>query len=293
MHARSRVAVVGLVILVAACGGSASSAAPSSHPSPAPAAATYWLRMITTQAIPPVNLFAMQPSLVINGDGVVVTPGPVPAIYPGPLLPNLVGRSVSAAGEARIVQAARDLGLLGGQADFSGSNPVMGAVSGRIELTVDSGRVTITGDPSAQIECVTTPCDPAPGTPTAFGSFWRMLLDLPSWLASELGPESTYDAPAFALLVGPAPQPDPGLPQQPVDWPLDQPLATFGGPVANGTARCGTVSGSDADTLRPVLRAANQLSPWVQDPDTSATFGLVVRPLVTGENACAEVFGGG
>ena len=81
------------------------------------------------------------------------------------------------------------------------------------------------------------------------------------------------------------------LTQAPADWPLDQPLATFGAPVANGTMRCGTIRGADADTLRPALDAANALTPWVQDPATSATFGLTVRSLVGDEDACHEVFG--
>ena len=63
--------------------------------------------------------------------------------------------------------------------------------------------------------------------------------------------------------------------------------------MANGTARCGTVTGADADALRPALDAATPLTPWVQDPETSATFGLTVRPMVSGEDACREAFGVG
>jgi hypothetical protein len=76
-----------------------------------------------------------------------------------------------------------------------------------------------------------------------------------------------------------------------MDWPLEQPIALFGGPVADGSYRCGTASGADADTLRPSLQAANQLTQWVQDPTTSATFGLTVRPMVPGEDICRETFG--
>jgi hypothetical protein len=307
MHALPRRNMaLGLVaaLTLAACTGTGGSTAPSSgvpssaspsssSPSPSPIADSYWLRMTFTQAIAPLDAFAVQPPLRITGNGTVVVYGPVPAIYPGPLLPNLIGRSITTRGEEQILQAARDLGLLDGRSDFTAPSQLMGAVSGRIELTVAGTRVTITGDPSAQIECVTTPCEPAPGTPEAFGSFWRMLLDLPSWLATELGPEGPYVPPAYSLLVGPAPQPDPALAQAPADWPLDQPLATFGGPVANGSARCGTASGADADTLRPALAAANQLTPWVQDTDTSATVGLTVRPLVPGEDACRETFAAG
>jgi hypothetical protein len=75
------------------------------------------------------------------------------------------------------------------------------------------------------------------------------------------------------------------------DWPLDTPLATFGVPVADGSVRCGTAFGDDAATLGLAFENANQLSQWVQDPDTSATFGLTVRPIVPGEDPCKELFG--
>jgi hypothetical protein len=76
-----------------------------------------------------------------------------------------------------------------------------------------------------------------------------------------------------------------------MDWPLDTPLATFGGPVANNSARCGLVEGEDAATLTPALAQANQLTMWTQDPEFSVAYGLTVRPIVAGENPCAEIFG--
>jgi hypothetical protein len=247
--------------------------------------------MTTTQAIPPLDMFAVQPPLRITGDGTAVINGPVPAIFPGPLLPNLIGRQVSDAGQADIIQSARDLGLLSGQTDFSGGDMVMGGVTGHIELTVDGQRIELTGNPSAQIVCVTTPCQPEPGTPEAFGELWRQLESLSSWLGDELGPEAPYVAPSYAILVGAPPEQQPGSSQAPMDWPLDQPIALFGGPVANGTARCGTAADGDADALRPSLMAANQLTQWTQDPQFSAAYGLTVRPMVPGEDVCREIFG--
>ena len=41
-----------------------------------------------------------------------------------------------------------------------------------VGLTVDGAIRELTGDPNANIQCVTTPCEAAPGTPEAFGSFW-------------------------------------------------------------------------------------------------------------------------
>lgn len=294
MTSIARAAFVALVVLVAACGrGAAPSPSAPLVPSPDPNALGYWLRVTTTQAIPPLNLFEVLPQLVITGDGVVVMPGPQMELYPGPLVPSLTARTISEAGRAAILKAAADLGLLGDRTDFTGSAMPPGAVTGRIGLTMDGRRVVLTGNPSAHIECVTTPCNPPPGSPEAFGELWRRLLDLPGWLGPELGAEAPYVATSYALLVGPAPMQDPGLPQAPKDWPLDVQIGSFGSPVANGNARCGTVSGSAADTLRPALAAANALTQWVQDPSLSATFGLTVRPMVPGEDVCSEIFGPG
>jgi hypothetical protein len=303
MRLPARLLVIASAVLVAACGGSGAvssssapstsspSAGPTSEPSPEPAAQTYWLRAMTTQALPPVNVFGMQPYSVITGDGQWIVQLALPTVYPGPLLPSLQARPITEAGRQAILQAAKDLGMLDGTTDFNVGPVLAGGVSGRIEMTVDGQRVTLTGNPNALMECVTTPCEPPPGSAAAFAEFWRRLGDLGSWIPNELGPASAYVAPAYAILVGPPPAPDPSFSQAPMDWPLEQPLALFGGPVAGGSYRCGTVSGADADTLRPSLQAANQLTSWVQDPTTSATFGLTVRPMVPGEDVCRETFG--
>ena len=92
--------------------------------------------------------------------------------------------------------------------------------------------------------------------------------------------------------MGPPPEPEQGLGGDIADWPLDEPLGSFGVEVADGY-RCGVVTGEDAATLAPALGAANQLTQWVQDPDTSATFGLTVRSIAIDEDPCREVFGAG
>jgi hypothetical protein len=303
MYRSARLVVTALTVIVAACsssngtpngtpsGASTSPVGSTPVPSMDPAAQTYWLRATFTQALPPLNRFGGQSYAVITGDGQSVTQLALPTVYPGPLLPNLVARQVTEAGRTAILKSARDLGLLNGTSDFNTGPLLAGGVSGRIELTVDGKRVTITGNPNALMECVTTPCEPPPGSAAAFAEFWRELGDLPSWIPNEMSPESAYVAPAYAILVGPAPEQDPNFTQPPLDWPLAQPLALFGGPVANGSYRCGTVSGTDADTLLPSLQAANQLTQWVQGPKTNATFGLTVRPMVPGEDICREAFG--
>jgi hypothetical protein len=160
----------------------------------------------------------------------------------------------------------------------------MGGLTGRIELTVDGRLVTLTG--LTEVDGVLEP-----GSPAAFAELWRRVASLPENLAGELGPEAPYAPTAYAILVGPPPEPQAGMQEPIADWPLAAPLATFGGPVLDGSYRCGLVDGEDSAALRPAFERANQLTQWTQDPETSATFGLAVRPILAGENPCAEVFG--
>jgi hypothetical protein len=289
--------IITVTAAIGACGTGAPSAeptspaAPSGSPGPSAAPSAAWLRASTTQAIPPVNAFAVPDTADITADGRYVTVGPVDAMYPGPLLPNLRERPITDAGRQRIVDEARRLGLLGGETDFTGGGRP-GGITGHLALTVDGSRVTLIGDPTAQIQCITTPCDPPAGTPAAFADLWAKLAEPTDWLGADLGAEVAFVPNAYALLVGPAPVPE-GGPSAPVVLPVALDLSTFGVPVAGGTYRCGTVEGADAATLRPVFEVANQTTQWIQGPTMSATFGLTVRPIVADEDPCAETFGGG
>jgi len=283
-----------LFAAVAACtesGGSSPSSAPSA--SGGLAAPAYRLRAMTTQAIPPVNQFGLLPMVTITGDNAVVMAGPQIMIYPGPLLPNLQARPITDPGFAKLVQRGRDLGMFTGSGDFTPPDVAPGAPLGRIEIVVDGVLHTLTGDPSRTIVCITTPCNPAPGTPEAFATFWASLADL-SWLTGELGPEAPYVAEAYAVLAGVEPAEQPSFHEPVAVWPLEEPLATFGKPIGSASMpRCGTARGEDAMTLTPVLEMANQLTSWVDrgaDPPANGT-PIQVRPMVPGEDVCLEVFG--
>lgn len=313
---RSRFAALPIIalpvaLLVAACGAggppASSGASSPTAPPPTPVGVTprpsgadssgspsagapaeglgYWLRMTTSQAIPPVQQFQVGPAAMITSDGLYLVPGAIPMIYPGPLVGPIFGRQVSDAGREQIVTWARELGLLDGKTDFTGAAAVPGGVTGTIELTVDGALVTLTGVPGGAPDG-----SPAPGSPEAFSELWRRVSSLPDMLPGDVGPEQPYEPIGYALLVGPPPAAQ-GIPGNLQDWPLDTPIATFGVPVANGSVRCGTAFGADAEALGHAFENANQLSQWVQDPDTSATFGLTVRPVVPGEDPCKEIFG--
>jgi len=292
--------------LVAGCVGTAGpsaaspsattpSATPSSAATPGPngvPASGYRLRATMTQATPPITRFGWLPVVAITGDLQVVVAGPMVELYPGPLLPNLQARPLSAEGFAKIVKQARTLGLLSGKTDFTPPDVPLGAQLGRMELLVDGVRYDLVGDPSRVMTCVAAPCTPAPGTPEAFAAFWQSISDL-TWLEADLGPEAKYVAEAYALLAGVDRVEEPSLPPKVMTWPLEPPLSAFGTPVGSGPApRCGTVRGADAEILRPSLEAANQLTLWV-DKGAAAGAGtsLQVRPMVPGEDVCLELFG--
>jgi hypothetical protein len=282
-------------LLAAACAGTAPTAAPTQTPAPPTpvipvpspfADGTYWLRMTTQQAIPPLDRFGMTPTTVITGDGLYLLPGAVPAIFPGPLVYPVFARQLSDAGRDQVIAWAQELGLLSGETDFTGDTLLPGGVTGTIELTVDGERVTLTGQPDA------IGGEVQPGTPAAFAELWRRIAALPEALPGELGPEQPWTPDGYAILVGPPPQPQDGLAGNIADWPLDEPIAQFGTEVADGY-RCGVALGEDAAVLAPALGAANQLTQWTQDPATSATFGLTVRSIAAGEDPCVDAFGVG
>jgi hypothetical protein len=63
--------------------------------------------------VPSDRTFANLPRLLVTGDGRVIQAGPVIAIYPGPLLPNVLQRSITEAGIQRLIDLADEHGLLG------------------------------------------------------------------------------------------------------------------------------------------------------------------------------------
>lgn len=283
--ARSLALALALATL-AACSGSAN---PSPSPSPADPNG-FVLRATMSQALPPDTTFGWLPMLLITTDGRLISVGPTDAMFPGKLLPNLLERQISQAGWLAIVNAARQAGLLSGEKDVTGNGAAPGALLARLEIVVDGRRFDLTGDLTIP-PCAPPGCPPPePGTQRAFAELWQTLGDLGSWIGPELGNERPFTASAYALLVGP-PADTQGLLPNAMTWPLGGRLADFGRPIAAGDGRrCGTVAGTDAATLRPLLQAATSISPWFDEGPPGAGFGLIVRPLLPGDaDPCAAL----
>jgi hypothetical protein len=288
-------------VLVAACGGGATSspasasptpASPSPVPSASPGGAGFVIHASLTQALPPRVTFGNIPVMVVTADGRVLTQGPMVETYPGPLVAPIVERPISPAGVAALLGAAKDAGILRQGGDFTGGRLPPGAAAGRLRIVVDGVTYDLVGDTNATLPCPLTESCPAavPGTPAAFATFWYRLLDMASWLGPELGAEHEHAAASYAVIVAGPPEPWEGA--TPVVWPAAEPaLDAFGKPVRGepGT-RCGIASGDLAAGLRPVFAGATQLTPFVATASASATHGLTVRPLLPGdEDPCANI----
>ena len=298
MSSRLRFLAVSLVaLLAAAC--SAVGAGPSTGPSDSPAPTgivhptgagdlVLRLRYVGGFAPPAAHLLDL-PVISVYGDGSVIVPGPQVAIYPGPALPNLQRATITPAGMQILLEAARAAGLLGPDAHYD-LGGIMDASTAEFTLNAD-GRIHVVSA-YALMEGGTPPETPEGTDPAATAAraklalFMGQLGSLEALLDKEIGTWSQYEPDAVQLIVSAgAPDDGQGLVQQPVAWPLSTPLADFGEslPALIEGQRCGAVSGSDLDLLMPLLEKANSLTPWT---DGGASFGIAVRPLLPGEQAC-------
>jgi hypothetical protein len=283
-HRLTVVAIPLTAVLLAACTGTAAS--PSPEPT-LPDGAQYRLRVTAVQALPPAATFSWGPSALITVDGRVLSAGAVEAIFPGPLLGPTIERRLTANGWARIVAAARAAGLLSGARDFTGGQMPPGSQVTRLEIAADGRIYDLSGDASRILMCITTPCDPQPGSPEAFGGFVSRLVDLGSWLGGDIGPEQRHVPDAYAVLVGPPPD-DQGLARPPIDWPFEAGFVGFGKALADGSGgRCGRLTGEEATAVRGAFQAATQITKW-RDRSDGSFHGLVVRALLPGDgDPCA------
>ena len=279
------IAILGAAL--AACGSSGETNAPEVE-------APFLLRATIDQAIAPEFRFATLPTAFVTSDLRVITLGAIPASFPGPLVASLFAAPITPAGYQRIVDRAGQLGLLDGDGNFAPDPAPPGAQTGRIELLVDGTMRELRGDPNRIIQCIQAPCNPAPGTPEAFGTFWTELYDLRSLVGREIGQDQPFDPDGYALLIGVEP-PDPaGLQVNILPWPLETPLAELGEPIGGEPLpRCATVRGEDAVTLGATFEGANQLTRWVDaGADPAGALTINVRPLLPGDgDVCAVLLG--
>jgi hypothetical protein len=235
---------------------------------------------LTGGFITPETLLRRVPTIALYDDGRLVLPGPQIEIYPGPALPNLQVRHVSAAGIRAILAAAADAGLLG--PDRRLDAPAIADAPTTVFTVVTDGVRHVVSVQALGI-------DPGPGASPGdaearakLSAFETKLTTLDSWLPSgSIGPERSFvpdELRFYALSYRPAED----LPQKPHEWPLGS-LQGLPALAGNDQVRCGTVSGQALGSVLALAGTANELTPWKAD---GQRWSMVFRPLLPDESGC-------
>lgn len=290
----ARLAALLIVAMVATACVAAAGAAPSGPASPDPSTPAKSDRIVFRVSweggfVPPEILLGRLPIVVIYEDGRVITQGPQIAIYPGPLMPNLVERTLSPAALERLIELARDKDLLKTvHYDFPG---IADAADTVLEINIDGESYRVSAYALAEAgvdlnggpDSLLTPEEVAGRT--ALREFIDALTGVPA--SDFVDEEHAFDVTRLQVYAGPAAiVPDSELPgEQPaVDWPLDD-LAAAGEAVENAPTdvRCQVLEGDDLASVLPMLTDANSLQTFRSNGEL---YSLVVRPLLPGETGC-------
>lgn len=225
-----------------------------------------------------------QPMWSLFGDGTILVTGPQIEIYPPPAITGLVATHLTEDGVQAILRAARDAGLMDGDASY-GNDCIADAATTVFTTNADGSTSVVSayalelGDPGGA--CGET--DPAARAKLA--DFQMKLGDLQGWLPpGSIGPEEPYEPTEMRVFVLPY-RGEPDLPQAKVEWPLSEDLETFGSALADAPTetRCGVVSGEDLHTLLAAAGSTNQLTPWTSGGSKHL---LLFRPLLPDEHGC-------
>jgi hypothetical protein len=280
------VASLSLVACVGSAGAVNPTPPPSSSPDPVDRDTPIFRVSWEGGFVSPEMLLGRLPMVVVYADGRVITEGPVPAIYPGPLMPNLRERTISPAALERLVELARDKDLLRTvHYDYPG---IADAPDTVLEIRVDGKayRVSAYALAEAAVDLPAMDLDQAEiDGRAALRAFVDALTGIPE--TDYVDEEHAFVMKGLRVYAGRAViVPNSELPgEQPaIDWPLED-LATAGKDAANGAidVRCQVIAGEDLATVLPLLDGANALSTFRSDGEL---YSLTVRPLLPGETGC-------
>ena len=215
--------------------------------------------------VPVETIFTATPAAMITGDGRALSAGAVPAIYPGPLLPSVLQRTITPEATQEVIALADELGLLR-DVTYDRNDQIADAADTVVMLTVDG---TIYRHQAYALG-LDDERDPDRAN---LAEFVAAVTDLPTTVgADQLGPDEPYAAEEY-LIQSRAVNPEDGdteIAPTVVDWPADASvrLADAWDCVAVPVAE-----------FEPLFRDANQLT-YFRDADV--TYQVLVTPRVPG-----------
>lgn len=241
---------------------------------------------------PQLHLLTGLPLFVLDGAGCYVMQGPQIEIFPQPALPNLLETCLQEEGVQYILAAARDAGLLEGDAHYP-MDMMADATTTVFTINADgrSIRVSAYALLEGSDEFITgKDADAQKAARAKLREFLTQIGDLQGWLPPNVvvSTEQPYDIARLQLVTLPSDAPSApqvtGPPQPEQTWPLDDALSGFGAEYLSGGYRCGVIEGNDLATLLPDLERANQQTRWTSG---DRSYILYLRPLLAGEEGCA------
>jgi hypothetical protein len=252
----------------------------------------------------PVQFVATRaPAFVLLGDGRVLLQGMQTLEFPGPALPPLIERRLTAEGIQMVLAGIEETNLFTSDLDLRGAMSIVADAPDTVFI-LDAGGRRVTVSVYALGLLV-----PGMEPPQGMGSgevqahevlslLNDRLMTLESWLpadAWEADGWRPYEAEAFRLYVRDVTgQPvEPGdLPEHVRAWPTDDDPAAFGEEqvtFGDGT-RCGVVEGDAGAIWLDELTAATQMTLWTDDGERR--FSVIARPLLPHEDAaCPDLVG--
>jgi hypothetical protein len=283
-------ALFAVAVMAAACVGGAGAAGPTPSPSPKPEDPDKVIFRVSWEGgfVTPEMLLGRLPVLAVYADGRVITLGPVPAIFPGPFMPNLQEQTLSEEALESLIQLARDKDLLKDvRYDFPG---IADAADTVLEINVDGKSYRLSAYALAEaVDGGVAPAIEVPPADVAGRAAMREFIDALTQIPADdfVDEQHPYAFQALRLYVTKAAIVEdsefPGE-QPPIAWPLDD-LATAGAAVENSPvgARCLVVEGDDLATVTPLFEGANQLSVFESEGEF---YSLIPRPLYPDESGC-------
>jgi hypothetical protein len=218
--------------------------------------------------------FVRYPSFLVTGDGRAVQTGAVPAVYPGPLLPPLLERTIDEAGVQALLAAADDAHLLGPAPDYSAAeNYVADAADTVVEIHANGATYV------HRCYALEFP-PPTGGTETAarknLAAFVALMTDLEKAAgAVHLGGIGPVHATSYRVQATPV---DPASYGEPKPTVVDWPAGT--GLTLADASKCSTV---DAAKVTDLFASANQLTFF---RDGKVVYLVTAVPQLPGDITC-------
>jgi hypothetical protein len=223
----------------------------------------------------PIELIVNRlPRFSVYADGTMLVPGPVPAIYPGPILMPLQSVPLSDADLVSLMEAIEAVGLpsIGREIDDTLASRVADATTTIASYFDADGAEHVYGAYALGLVDDEPPRD----STTKLGALVELLDD---FVANPGG--GGFEADPIQLWINENPSVDPDFTQT-LTWPLDIVPGDFE-PEGDFGLGCHVLAGDAAQEAIAAFNAANQATVWDYE---GTEYQLITRVLLPGEPGC-------